>query len=1487
MTWQTKSCGGGCELGVEWNENITNTQFSVAQEVWRYDAQSTDNYGSTFGENMKVDSTSIGSWYGIGWGSGAGWREVDSFATRTYDRTHSSRTVKLTISTDSEFGTWNGGWIYLGAGDYTFTLTIPAKPSYTISYAANGGSGAPSSQTKWYGETLTLSSTKPTRSNATTDYTVTYNYNYSGKSNTTATATKTTKYTFNNWKSTGGTTYAPSSSYTSNAGTTMTAQWTSSTSTSSVPLPTPTRTCYTFNGWYTASSGGTKIGNGGASYTPSASTTLYAHWTEITYTVSYAANGGSGAPSAQTKYYTQTLTLSSTKPTRSNATATYTVTYNYNYSGKSNTTATATKTTKYTFANWKSTAGTAYSPGGSYSTNASTTMTAQWTSSASTTSVTLPTPTRDGYDFNGWYNASSGGTKIGNGGASYTPTATITLYAHWTESVYTVSYNANGGSGAPSSQTKQKDQALTLTNTKPTRTGYTFSKWNTQANGSGTNYNPGGSYTANASATLYAQWNIVTYTVSYAANGGSSTPSSQSKEYGNALTLRAGISRSNATTTYTVTFDRNGSGAASTTATATKTTSYTFSKWKATDGTTYNASGSYTKNEATTMTAQWTSSASTTSVTLPNITWTGHTLDGWYTASSGGTKVGAGGASYTPSATVTLYAHWITNTYTVSYAANGGSSTPASQTKTYGVALTLKSAISRANATTTYTVTYNANSGSVSPASDTATKTTVYAFDSWKATDNTLYSAGGSYTKNEGTTMTAQWTSSSSTTSVTLPTPTRTGYTFNGWYTAASGGTKKGGAGASYTPTANITLYAQWTIITYSIKYNANGGSGAPSTQTKTYGQALTMSSTIPTRSKCKFLGWATSSSATTASKQPGDTIAASSNADATYYAVWSPEPQISNMTTIRCDKNGNPDDTGAYCITNVEWTVDQSINSSVQSGAITYAQRTASSAKASGNIISYFDTNPYYSGNVTSTPFSADTDKKYTITITVTAGTASVSRSSILTRVDCVLDFKAGGHGLGIGRVAPATGMAVGWPTQFDDEVTMIVPLGETSGGTGQNTLRKSANALINALSAGTANVIDDNTLIITQNTDATTAEFLTRPISKLWNWIKGKANDLYYRLDNGVSLNVNDDLNDYTTPGTYYKSTNSEVQTLSNCPVTVAFKMVVENTISSNYGIQTIYEWGDGVQYQWKRRWYVSSGTTNWSSWFRSPPGSSTAAAQNRVLATPSSAAGLPAYRALVNADLPTVNVAHGGTGETTVPEAFHAIAYSSSCADLDNEVYGYCYTTTSTANRPSTVTSGGYIAITFSTNDKAIRSQYLLTETCIYARRYASSSWGDWRRVWLIAPTASSNLVLATPNGSSGYSTYRSLVNADLPTVNIGHGGTGQTGVSTEDTIANVITQTTTQSDAYEITSAKFYQWGKIAHLYFVFKPAAAVSAGTNLSIGTISSGMRPIAQAPGGSGYLMGAVTAAGAVSARVRTALTAGTTYAFSAVYLLP
>lgn len=141
-------------------------------------------------------------------------------------------------------------------------------------------------------------------------------------------------------------------------------------------------------------------------------------------------------------------------------------------------------------------------------------------------------PTRSGYTFLGWSLSSTATAASYQPGGSITLTASDILYAVWKANTYTVSYNANGGSGAPANQTKTYGVTLTLSNTKPTRTGYTFSAWNTAQNGSGTSYAPGGSYTANAAVTLYAQWTVNTYVVTFDAQGGSVTPASKSVTYG-------------------------------------------------------------------------------------------------------------------------------------------------------------------------------------------------------------------------------------------------------------------------------------------------------------------------------------------------------------------------------------------------------------------------------------------------------------------------------------------------------------------------------------------------------------------------------------------------------------------------------------------------------------------------------------------------------------------------------------------------------------------------------------------------------------------------------------------------------------------------------------------------------------------------------------------------------------------------------------------
>ncbi len=168
------------------------------------------------------------------------------------------------------------------------------------------------------------------------------------------------------------------------------------------------------------------------------------------------------------------------------------------------------------------------------------------------------------------------------------------------------------------------------------------------------------------------------------------------------------------------------------------------------------------------------------------------------------------------------YPAW--TSYAIKYSANGGSSTPASQTKYKDIDLTLNAGIAHAEGSAAgYTVTFNGNGGTTSKSSVTSTRTVTYSFAGWKSSyDSAIYGGGGTYKINASTTMTAQWSLSYANNSISLASASRSGYAFDGWYTAASGGTKIGNAAASYTPSANITLYAHWIPLASTITSAGN-----------------------------------------------------------------------------------------------------------------------------------------------------------------------------------------------------------------------------------------------------------------------------------------------------------------------------------------------------------------------------------------------------------------------------------------------------------------------------------------------------------------------------------------------------------------------------------------------------------------------------------------------------------------------------------------
>lgn len=135
----------------------------------------------------------------------------------------------------------------------------------------------------------------------------------------------------------------------------------------------------------------------------------------------------------------------------------------------------------------------------------------QYTSGSIVMLASAGSVTREGYNFSGWGTSPDGGAVYSAGG-TLTITSNIVLYAIWTEKpasvkTYNLYYDANGGTGGPATERGfTYDQQVTVSYGKPTRAGDTFLYWTTQANGGGTKYGPGNTFTIHSETTLYAQW---------------------------------------------------------------------------------------------------------------------------------------------------------------------------------------------------------------------------------------------------------------------------------------------------------------------------------------------------------------------------------------------------------------------------------------------------------------------------------------------------------------------------------------------------------------------------------------------------------------------------------------------------------------------------------------------------------------------------------------------------------------------------------------------------------------------------------------------------------------------------------------------------------------------------------------------------------------------------------------------------------------------
>jgi len=469
--------------------------------------------------------------------------------------------------------------------------------------------------------------------------------------------------------------------------------------------------------------------------------------------------------------------------------------------------------------------------------------------------TTLPTdPSRVGYTFTSWNMAANGSGDVFD--ETTVVTGNLTVYAIWTINNYSLTYNGNGQtSGDPyTAESHDYDTNVTVKDQNTLlKTDYAFSGWNTAADGSGVNYAAGSLLTMTENLVLYAQWlDDSKCTVIFDGNGGAGhVPGSRAVTCGQTLSSSA----------LTLPSDPTQAG-------------YTFNSWNTNSGGTGSAFDVNTVIGSNFMVyAQWdgnsyllnfdaqggTVSSSSQSVvygaaigTLPTPSKTNYTFVSWNTAADGSGTDYNSSTVYSVSGDTTLYATWSADSYIINFDAQGGTVSSSSQFVVYGAAVGTLPTPSKTN----------------------------YTFVSWNTaadgsgTDynsSTVYSVSGNldlYAEWVGNTyslaFSAQGGANSDNQSVVynsavgaLPTPTRSNYTFSGWYTEPNGDGIQYTAATVYGNSSNIVLYAKWTANSYVLSFDAQGGEVSPSTKSVYYNSAV---GTLPTPSKTNytFVSWNT-----------------------------------------------------------------------------------------------------------------------------------------------------------------------------------------------------------------------------------------------------------------------------------------------------------------------------------------------------------------------------------------------------------------------------------------------------------------------------------------------------------------------------------------------------------------------------------------------------------------------------------------------------
>jgi uncharacterized repeat protein (TIGR02543 family) len=404
-------------------------------------------------------------------------------------------------------------------------------------------------------------------------------------------------------------------------------------------------------------------------------------------------------------------------------------------------------------------------------------------------SLPSPNPSRDNYVFGGWYTEQEGrGTQF----TEKTPvSADITVYAKWLPYVH-VTFDADGGNPGTSTATCVLGTTAKLPSA-PTRDNYVFNGWYTEKEGRGTQFTE--KTPVSADITVYAKW-LPYLHVTFDADGGNPGTSTRACALGATVKLPSAPTRDGYTFEGWYT-EKEGYGKKFTSSTPVNADITVYAKWNLYPNITFDTDGGepavispiiYNPN---------------TSTALPRPTRAGYIFGGWYTKQEGGGRELTAETVVTKD--ITVYAWWVKeqDVLTVTFDADGGTPAQASLTCVKGETLEkLPANPSKDLHTFRGWYTGKHGSGAQFTASTVVNENiTVYAW--WTLYPVVTFDADGGLPAISPVTCAPN-------TTVVLPSPTRDGYVFDGWYTE-----KKGG-GAQFTAasvvTADITVYAKWLM---------------------------------------------------------------------------------------------------------------------------------------------------------------------------------------------------------------------------------------------------------------------------------------------------------------------------------------------------------------------------------------------------------------------------------------------------------------------------------------------------------------------------------------------------------------------------------------------------------------------------------------------------------------------------------------------------